>query len=109
MYHLIASNLEQARRKKDNRVPVLDQKLHEDNSVLLKDHTTGVWDRRYIGDYRVVSFHGKTQVEVVNSTGTVVKYMLPADQVISKLPDYQCFGRQLKLRIDPKNIPNLKR
>ena len=43
-----------------------------------------------------------TQVEVVDSAGKVqlvhisnVKYILPAYQVISKLPDYQAFGRQL--------------
>ena len=37
-----------------------------------------------------------------------VKYVVPADRVISKLPDYQPFSRQSKLRIDPKDIPNLK-
>ena len=59
----------------------------------------------------MVSFPGKAQVEVVDSKGKVkivhisnVKYVLT---VISKLPDYQSFGRQLKLRIDPKDIPNL--
>ena len=37
-----------------------------------------------------------------------IKWVLPADSVVSKLPDYQSFGRQSKLRIDPKDIPNLK-
>ena len=37
-----------------------------------------------------------------------VKRVPPADWVISKLPDYLSFGRQSKLRIDPKDIPNLK-
>ena len=57
----------------------------------------------------------KAQVKVVDSKGKVkivnisdVNYVLPADRVISKLPDYQSFSRQLKLRIDPKDIPNLK-
>ena len=61
-----------------------------------------------------MSFSCKTQVEEVDSTGKVkvvhisdVKYMLPADSHI-KLPDYQSFSQQSKLRIDPKNIPNLK-
>ena len=35
-----------------------------------------------------------------------VKYVLPADRVMSKWPDYQSFGMQSKLRIDPKDIPN---
>ena len=62
-----------------------------------------------------MSFPGKTQVEVVDSKGKVkvvkfsyVKYVLPANRVISKLPSYQSFGRQTKLRIDPKDFPNLK-
>ena len=29
----------------------------------------GVWDPKYTGDYRVVFFNGKIQVEVVDSTG----------------------------------------
>ena len=37
-----------------------------------------------------------------------VKYVLPADWVISNLPDYQVFSRQYKLRIDPQHIPDLK-
>ena len=60
-------------------------------------------------------FPGKTQVQVVDSKGKVkivhildVKYVLPADSVILKLPGYHSLGRQSKLRIDPKDIPNLK-
>ena len=62
-----------------------------------------------------MSFPGKTQVEVVEAKGKVkivhisnVKYVLHVDRVISKLPNYQSFGRQSKLMIDPKDIPNLK-
>ena len=46
-------------------------------------------------------FPGKTQVEVLDSMGKTkvvyvsnVEYILPADRVISKLPDNQSFGRQ---------------
>ena len=115
MYQLIASNLEQGRKKRDTKSLIQSRKLSEGDSVLLKDHTMGVWDPKCTRDYRIVPFPGRTQVEVVDSSGTVkvvhisyVKYGLPADCVISKLSDYQPFGRQSKLRIDPKNIPNLK-
>ena len=37
-----------------------------------------------------------------------VRYLLPADIVISKMSNNQSFGRQSKLRIDPRNISNLK-
>ena len=48
----------------------------------------------------------KGKVKIIHISD--VKYVLPADRVISKPPDYQSFGRQSKLRIDPKDIPNLK-
>ena len=36
-----------------------------------------------------------------------VKYVLPVDKYINKLPDYSGFGRKTKLRINPDQIPNL--
>ena len=51
MYHLFASSLKQARKKRDTRAPVPVRKLSEDDSLLLKDHTTDVWDPRYSGNY----------------------------------------------------------
>ena len=32
---------------------------------------------------------------------------MPAEQYISQLPDYELFGRQTKLHLNPKNIPDL--
>ena len=40
--------------------------------------------------------------------GSDVKYVLPADRVIPKLSHYQSFCRQSKLRINPKDLHNLK-
>ena len=36
-----------------------------------------------------------------------VKYVLPADNFINKLPDYSGFGRKTTLRINPDQIPDL--
>ena len=36
-----------------------------------------------------------------------IKYVLPADKYINKLPDYSGFGRKAKLRINPDQIPDL--
>ena len=114
--HLTTScSLEQIRKKRDTKAPIPGRILSEGDSVLLKDHTTGVWDSRYIRNYQIAPFPGKTQVELVDSRGKVkivhisdVKYVLSADRVTTKLPNFQSFSRQLKLRIDPKDIPNLK-
>ena len=38
---------------------------------------------------------------------TDIKYVLPADNIIAQLPDYNKFGRKTKLRLNPDNIPDL--
>ena len=42
MYQLVASNLEQAQKNGDNKVPIPDRKLSEGDSILFKDHTANV-------------------------------------------------------------------
>ena len=36
-----------------------------------------------------------------------VKYILPADRYIKKIPNYSTFGRKATLRMNPDNIPDL--
>ena len=36
-----------------------------------------------------------------------IKYIMPAERYISQLPDYEIFGRQTKLHLHPRNIPDL--
>ena len=82
--------------------------------VLIKDHTAKAFQPCNVGNYRIVSFKGN-QVEVHKTEGgnttwvhlTDVKYILPVDNVINKLPDYQSFGRKTKLRLNPDRIPDL--
>ena len=38
---------------------------------------------------------------------TDVIYILPVDNIINKLPDYQSLGRKTKLRLNPDRIPDL--
>ena len=55
------------------------------------------------------------QVEVAPAEGgksqmvhiTDVKYILPVDNIIAKLPDYNKFGCKTKLRLNPQNVPDL--
>ena len=37
-----------------------------------------------------------------------IKYVLPADRYINAVPDYEQFGHKTNLRMNPKNIPDLK-
>ena len=111
---VVAQNLKIAYTKIMDNVNPVPTKLREGDLVLIKDHTAKAFQPRYVGNYRIVSFKGN-QVEVHKTEGgnttwvhlTDVKYILPVDNIITKLPDYQSFGRKTKLRLNPDRIPNL--
>ena len=108
IYEMVAQNLKLARAKITDNINPIPTKLKEGDLVLIKDHTAKAFQPHYVGNYRIVSFKGN-QVEVCKTEGgnttwvhlTDVKYILPADNVIDKLPDYQSFGR------NPDRIPDL--
>ena len=113
MYQLVVTNLKYAREKRQPKVHI-QPKLKEGDLVLVKDHTAKAFQPRFKGNFRVVSQKGN-QVEVRPAEGgetakfhvTDIKKILPADQVISQLPDYNNLGRLTKLRLNPKDIPDL--
>ena len=82
--------------------------------MLIKTHMAGTFDPTYIDDYRIISIKGN-QVQMIPHHGgkskTVrisgIKYILPVDNVISKIMDHQRFGRKTKLRLNPDHIPYL--
>ena len=114
IYEMVAQNLKMACTKITENSNPIPTKLKEGDLVLIKDHTAKAFQPRYVGKYRIVSFKGN-QVEVSKTEGgnttwvhlTDVKYILPVDNVITKLPDYQRFSRKTKLRLNPDRIPNL--
>ena len=111
---MVAQNLKTAHAKVTDNVNPIPTKLKEGDLVLIKDHTAKSFQPHYVGNYRIVSFKGN-QVEVHKTEGgnttwvhlTDVKYILPVDNIITKLSDYQSFGRKSKLRLNPDRIPNL--
>ena len=115
MYLIVTENLCKARTHRDSTLPKqLPHHFTISDTVLIKNHTAGPFDPRYVGDFRIVSFKGN-QVKLIPSTGgkskmehiSNIKYIMPAERYISQLPDYELFGRQTKLRLNPKNIPDL--
>ena len=92
----------------------LDPKLKEGDLVLIKDHMAKAFQPRFKRSYRVVSQKGNL-VEIWPAEGgetvkfhiTDVKKITYVDQAISQLPDYNKLGRLTKLRLNPKNIPDL--
>ena len=115
MYLIVTENLCKARTCRDSTLPKhLPHHFTAGDTVLIKNHTAGPFDPCYIGDFCIVSFKGN-QVELIPSTGgrskmehiSNIKYIMLAERYISQLPDYELFGRQTKLCLNPKNIPDL--
>ena len=104
IYQLVAENLQKARKRMTSVNFPQSHKLKTEDSVMIKDHTAGPFDQVYKGNYRIVAIKGN-QVEVAPAEGgknqivhiTDVKYILPADNIIAKLPDYNRFGHKTKL------------
>ena len=102
-YEPVATNLKKARERLDPKLPVSLPTLKTEDTLLIKNHTTGPFDLVYVGNYCIVSIKGN-QVEVIPATQgkthvihiSNVKYVLPADNVNSKLPDYSKFGHKSK-------------
>ena len=113
LYQLVVTNLKYAREKRQPKMYV-EPKLKGD-LVLIKDHTIKAFQPRYKGNFRVLT-QRRNQVEVKPAEGgelsrfhvTDVKKILPADQAITQLPDYNELGRLTKLRLNPRDIPDLK-
>ena len=100
MFHIATENLHRACICHDSTLPKqLPHHFTEGDTVLIKNHTAGPFDPKYIGDYRIVSFR-RNQVELIPSTGgknkmehiSNIKYIMPAERYISQLPDYELFG-----------------
>ena len=114
MYQLVAENLQKARKRMAPANFPQTSKLKTEDLVMIKDHTADPFEPVYKGNYHVVVIKGN-QVEVAPAEGgksqmvhiTDVKYILPADNIIAKLPDYNKFECKTKLRLKPQNVPDL--
>ena len=115
MYEIVTSNLHIACSKRDKNTPHLLVTLKPGDTVMIKNHMAGTFESKYIGDFRIVTIKGH-QVELMPSHSrktkmehiSHIKYALPAEHCISKLPDYSQFGRKNKLWLNPDYIPDLK-
>ena len=114
MYQLVAENLQKSRKRMAPSNFPQTNKLKIEDSIVIKDHTAGPSEPVYKGNYCVVAIKGN-QVEISPAEGgksqvvhiTGVKYILLADTIIAKLPDYNKFGCITKLRLNPQNIQDL--
>ena len=91
MFHIAAENLHHTCTHCDDTLPKqLPHHFTAGDTVLVKNHTAGPFDPKYIGDYHIVSFKGN-KVELIPSTGgrnkmehvSNIKYIMPAERHIS--------------------------
>ena len=114
LYEIAPTNLKLAQEKGDPQEQPPPTKLQPVDTILIQNHNKGPFGPKYMGDYRVVSLKGN-QVEVQPADGGPtemkhikhVKYVLPANKYIDKLPNYSSFGRKTTLRINPDQIQDL--
>ena len=115
MFEIATTNLKLAQEKIDPEDDPKPVQLQPGDTVLVQNHSKGPFEPKYIGDYHVVLIKGN-RVEVRPSIGGPtemkhvkhVKYVHPADRYIKLVPDYSNFGRKATLRMNPKDIPDLK-
>ena len=107
-YQLAAQNVQMAREKSKVDESSIPPAFQLGDLVTLRDHMAKAFDPKYMGEYRVIKFLGKTQVLLRNSKGEETKHHMaylkktyPAQETIRKIPDFKRFGRADK-------VPDLK-
>ena len=113
IYQLVVTSLKLAHEKRQPNL-YINPKFKEGDLILVKDRTAKAFQPRFNGNYRVVS-QKNNQVEIRPAEGgkttkfhvTDIKKVLPVDQAIDQLPDYNRLGHLIKLRLNPTNIPDL--
>ena len=69
MFHIATENLHHAYMCCDSTLPKqLPHHFTDGDTVLIKNHTAGPFDPKYVGNYHIVSFRGN-QVELIPFTG----------------------------------------
>ena len=109
----MVTNLKIAHEKRQPSL-IVDPKLKEGDLVLIKNHTAKAFQPRFEGNFCVIKQKGN-QVEIKPAEGgetikihvTDIKKIIPAEHISAQLPDYNKLGRLTKLRLNPRNIPEL--
>ena len=101
MFEIAATNLKLALERGDPKDNLLPNKLQPGDTVLVQNHLRGLFDLKYIGDYRVLSLKGnQVEVQPANRGSTEMKhikhdkYVLPADRYIKPTTRLFCIWKK---------------
>ena len=110
---------ETSKRRRDPAETTKQENIFKVNDlVLVRDVTSGTFTPRYMPNYRVVEIHRPNRTIVRDEKGiervrrsSHLKACEPKDKVAAMIPDaegYRQFGRNTKLLLHPKDVPDLQ-
>ena len=101
VYELVAQNIKKARKRWDPSCSDLSHILNHEIAVFIKNLPFGPFSVK--GNQVEVKYTTKKQ-KIVHITD--VKYILPTDTIIAKIPDYHMFGRSTNLDLNQDHRPD---
>ena len=114
LYHIVAHNLNKARKARDGnkkgRTPKEPEKLKVGDNILIRDHTSKAFQPKY-KDFCIVGLLGKNQVEIKDNHGHTTKVhrrdikKIPMMEKVCKLYEEEQIG---KTREGRKAVPTNK-
>ena len=119
LYLLTAENVKRAREGQDPAEIAKQENIFKVNDlVLVRDVTSGAFAPRYMPNYRIVEIYGPNRIVVRDEKGiesvrrsSHLKASEPKDKMATMVPnadEYRQFGRNTKLLLHPKDVPDLQ-
>ena len=118
LYHVIAHNLNKARKARDknkrDRTPKEPEKLKIGDNILIRDHTSKAFQPKY-KDFYIVGLLGKNQVEIKDNHGHTTKVhcrdvkKIPMTEKVCQLYEEEQVGktREGRKAVPPSKMPDL--
>ena len=119
LYLLTAENVKRAREGRDpTEITKQESAFKVNDLVLVRDVTSGAFTPRYMPNYRIVEIHRPNRIVVRDKKGiesvrrsSHLKACELKNKVATMVPnadEYRQFGRNTKLLLHPKDVPDLQ-
>ena len=118
LYHVVAHNLNEARKARDGnkkgKTPKKPEELKVGDNILIKDHTSKAFQPRY-KDFCIIGLLGKNQVEIKDNHGHTTKVhhrdvkKMPMTEKVCKLYEEEQVGktREGRKAVPANKMPDL--
>ena len=118
LYHVVAHNLNEARKARDGnkkgKTPKEPEELKVGDNILVRDHTSKAFQPKY-KDYCIIGLLGKNQIEIKDNHGQTTKVhhrdvkKIPMTEKVCKLYEEEQVGktREGKKAVPANKMPDL--